>query len=163
MSGRLSKTSKNFKAVSWLALLALPTGFSPLAHAAEAPGGITIVITDQVTDRPLANAQITITERENNSTQSLQSDAQGRIALEQLDPGLYSVKVAKKGYAISNEPSVRVLTRKNIQIEFELLRDPTGEEVLVTAQRADASASHHVPESRDAHENARAFYRSVQP
>jgi hypothetical protein len=141
MYGRLSKTSRYFKEVSWLALLALPTGVSPLAHAAEAPGGITILVTDQITDRPLANAQITLTERENNSTQSIQSDAQGRIAIEQLDPGLYSVTVAKPGYAISSEPSVRVLTRKNIKVEFELLRDSVIEEVLVTGIRADTAAS----------------------
>ncbi len=135
------RTSRFFTGVAWLAVLALPTGFAQLAHAAEAPGGITILVTDQVTDRPLANAQITITQRENNSTQSIQSDGQGRITLEQLDPGLYSVTVAKTGYAISYEASVRVLTRKNIQVDFELLRDSTVEEVLVTALRADPSAS----------------------
>lgn len=141
MYRRTSKTSRYFKQVSWLALLVLATGFAPLAHAAEAPGGITILVRDQITDRPLANAQITLTERENNSVRSMQSDAQGRIAIEQLDPGLYSVIVAQPGYASSNEPSVRVLTRKNIKIEFELQRDSIIEEVLVTARRADTSAA----------------------
>ncbi|HEY6527535.1 MAG TPA: TonB-dependent receptor [Cellvibrionaceae bacterium] len=116
-------------------------GFSQFALAAEAPGGITILVKDQITDRPLANVQITIRERENNSKQSMQTDAQGRIAIDQLDPGLYSVIVTKPGYASSNEPSVRVLTRKNIQIDFELHRDSVIEEVLVTARRGDESAS----------------------
>lgn len=141
MNGQVSKTSKYFKEASWLALLALLTGFSPLAYAAEAPGGITILVKDQITDRPLANAQIIITERENNSTQSMQSDAQGRIVVEQLDPGLYSVSVVKPGFTSSNAPSIRVLTRKNIQVKFDLQRDSVIEEVIVTATRADASAS----------------------
>lgn len=86
-----------------------------------------------------------ITERETNSTRSGETDAQGRIVIEQLDPGLYSVNVAKSGYVSSYEPSVRVITRKNIQVEFELLEfleeTVTLEEVVVRARQADVSES----------------------
>lgn len=106
---------------------------------------MTILVKDQITDRPIINAQITVTERETNSSQSVETDVQGRIVIEQLDPGLYSVNVAKSGFASSYEPSVRVITRKNIQIEFELLQllgEPvTLEEVVVRARQADVSAS----------------------
>ncbi len=113
----------------------------PLAtHAAEAPGALTIVVTDQYTDRPLPNATVTITERETDSTRSLETDAQGRIVVEQLDPGLYIVNVAKAGFAPLQEPSVRVLTRKNSRFEFEL-GAPIMEEVLVQARALDAMAS----------------------
>lgn len=131
--------------VSWFILSVLLVGFPPFSHAAVEPGGTTILVRDQITDRPLFNAQIMITERETNSTRSGETDAQGRIVIEQLDPGLYSVNVAKSGYVSSYEPSVRVITRKNIQVEFELLEfleeTVTLEEVVVRARQADVSES----------------------
>ena len=103
---------------------------------------MTILVKDQITDRPLQEVQITITERETNSALSVKTDAQGRIVIEQLDPGLYSVNAAKSGFASSFEPSVRVITRKNIQIAFELLREPVMlEEVAVRARTADVYTS----------------------
>ncbi len=102
---------------------------------------MTVLVRDQITDRPLSNVQITITERETNSTQSIETNAQGRIIVEQLDPGLYSVNVAKSGFASLYEPSVRVITRKTIQIEFELLREPAIEEMVVQGWQADVFAS----------------------
>jgi hypothetical protein len=93
----LRKDRKRLKLASWLTLSVLLMGFPLIASAAEAPGGITILVKDQITDRPLPNVQITITERKTNSTRSVETDAQGRIVIEQLDPGLYSVNVAKAG------------------------------------------------------------------
>lgn len=133
--------SRQLKQISWLTLSALLIGFPLFTHAAEAPGALTVIVKDQKTDRPLPTTQITITERETNSTRSVETDSQGRIVVEQLDPGLYSVNVTKGGFASSYEPSVRVVTRKNIQIEFDLLRGQVIEEVMVRAQQADAFAS----------------------
>ncbi|MDQ5978151.1 MAG: hypothetical protein QG602_1125, partial [Verrucomicrobiota bacterium] len=117
-------------------------GIHLFSHAAEAPGGMTILVKDQITARPLPGVQITITERETNATRSVETDAQGRIVVEALDSGLYAVNVAKSGFASSSEPSVRVITRKNIQIEFELLRQPVIlEKVVVRARPADVYAS----------------------
>jgi hypothetical protein len=128
-----------------LILSVLLLGFPLFAQAAAEPGGMTILVKDQITDRPLSKARITLTERDTNSTRSGATDAQGRIVMDQLDPGLYSVNVAKSGYVSSYEPSVRVITRKNIQIEFELLErfgeTVTLEEVVVRARQADVSAS----------------------
>jgi len=99
MSRHLSSMRRYFRHLSWLTLLALQIGFPVFSHAAEAPGGLTVIVKDQITDRPLAAAQITIAERETGATRSAETDAQGRIVLEQLDPGLYSVSVAKGGFA----------------------------------------------------------------
>jgi len=115
-------------------------GFSLSAHAAEAPGALTIIVRDQYTDRPLPSVRVTITERETASARSLETDAYGRIVVEQLDPGLYSVNVAKVGFAPLYEPSVRVITRKNSRVEFEL-GAPMMEEVVVQARALDALAS----------------------
>lgn len=131
---------RHARLAGWLALSALLIGGPLLTYAAEAPGTLTVIVKDQITARPLPAAQITIKERETNSTRSVETDARGRIVVEQLDPGLYSVNVAKDGFASSYEPSVRVVTRKNIKIEFEL-KEQTIEEVVVRARQADASAS----------------------
>ncbi len=137
MSRQLNKTGRYFGQLSGLTLSALLIGFPLSTHAAEAPGGMTVVVKDQITDRPLSTVQITITERETNSTRSVETDAQGRIVLEQLDPGLYSVSLTKNGFASSYEPSIRVLTRKNIQIQFELLKTPEIDEVIVIGRQPD--------------------------
>lgn len=141
MSRQLSNMGRHLRQVSWLTLSVLLIGFPLFTHAQEAPGGITILVKDQITDRPLSTAQIRITERETNSTRSAETGADGRIVVGQLDPGLYSVNVTKEGFASSYEPSVRVITRKNIQIEFELPRERAVTEVVVRARQADTFAS----------------------
>lgn len=133
--------SRQFRQVSRLTLCALLMSFSLGAHAAEAPGALTVIVKDQHTDRPLANVQITFKKRETSTTQTLATDDQGRIVVAQLDPGLYSVNVAKGGFASSYEPSVRVVTRKNIQLEFELQKEDAIEIVEVRARQADTFAS----------------------
>jgi hypothetical protein len=142
MSRESSNESKNLRQMSWFALSVILIGFPLLTQAAEAPGALTLIVKDQ-TDRPLSTAQITITERETNSTRSVETDAQGRVVVEQLDPGLYSMNVAKSGFASSYDPSVRVITRKNVRIAFKLrqLRQQAIEEVVVRGRQADVSAS----------------------
>ncbi len=124
----------------WFALSAQLIGFSLSTHAAEALGALTIIVRDQYTDRPLSSVQVTITERETALARSLETDAQGRIVVEQLDPGLYSVNVTKVGFAPVYEPSVRVITRKNSRVELEL-GAPTLDRVVVQARALDAFAS----------------------
>jgi 5-hydroxyisourate hydrolase-like protein (transthyretin family) len=141
MSRQLSNINRYLIQGSWLTLLALLIGSPLYTNAAEAPGALTVIVKNQITDRPLSTVQITITERETNTTRSVETDAQGRIVVEQLDPGLYSVNVAKDGFASSFEPSVRVVTRRNMQIEFKLREQGIMEEVVVRARQADAFAS----------------------
>ncbi|MBE0377617.1 TonB-dependent receptor [Pseudoalteromonas prydzensis] len=124
----------------WLTLWVLLIGLPLFSHAAEAPGALTFIVKDHATDRPLANVQITIKKRETAFTQTLATDQQGRITAAQLDSGLYSVNVAKSGFASLYESSVRVVTRKNIKLEFEL-REQTIEVVEVRAQQADVFSS----------------------
>jgi 5-hydroxyisourate hydrolase-like protein (transthyretin family) len=132
--------SRQLRSVSRLALSVLLIGCPLFTHAAEAPGALTFIVRDQITDRPLSAVQITIKERETNSTQTVETDAQGRVLVEQLDPGLYAVNLTKSGFAALFEPSVRVETRKNVKVEFEL-QEQAVEEVLVIGQQADALAS----------------------
>jgi len=140
MSRHYGKTSRHWRHFSWFTLAALLSWAPLLAHAAEAPGELTIVVTDQTTERPLSTAQITITERETSLTRSAATDAQGRVVVEGLDPGLYAVSVARNGYTTSNEPGIRVITRKNLRIDFEL-RQQAIDEVVVRARQADRFSS----------------------
>ncbi|MCC2607136.1 TonB-dependent receptor [Planctobacterium marinum] len=132
--------SWQFRQVSWLTIWALLIGLPLLVHAAEAPGVLTIIVKDQVTERPVPGVQILIRERETGDTQELVTDSQGRVVTEQLDPGLYSVNLAKVGFASLFEPGVRVITRKNIKLDFEL-RIEDIEVVEVRAQQSDLSTS----------------------
>ncbi len=132
--------SRHAKRALWLTLLALLMGSPILALAAEAPGALTIIVKDQNTGRPLSDVKLTITERETGSARSVQTDAQGRSVVEQLDPGLYSVNVTKHGFAPLYEPSVRVITRKNSRIGFEL-GAAALDEVVVRARTSDVLAS----------------------
>ncbi|MGV8836411.1 carboxypeptidase regulatory-like domain-containing protein, partial [Cellvibrio sp.] len=147
MNRHLSNMSSNLRQIWWLTLSVLLIGFplfcfSLSTHAAEAPGALTVIVKDQNTDRPLSNVQIRITKRETNSTRSVETDAQGRIVVEQLDPGLYSVNLAKSGFTSSYEPSVRVITRKNIKLEFELREQVIEiEEMLVLGKQTEVIAS----------------------
>lgn len=127
------------RALCW-ALSASLIGVPLATHAAEAPGALTIVVRDQTTDRPVPNARVTLTERATSATRSLDTDAQGRIIVDQLDPGLYTVNITKTGFASVYEPSVRVITRKNLRVEFEL-GIPLLDEVVVQARAIDALAS----------------------
>jgi hypothetical protein len=115
-------------------------GFPLFTHAQEAPGALTIIVKNQNTDRALPTVQITLTERETGTTQSFETNSEGSIVVEQLDPGLYSVGLAKSGFASAFEPSVRVVTRKNIKIEYALREQPI-EEVVVLGQQAEVLES----------------------
>jgi 5-hydroxyisourate hydrolase-like protein (transthyretin family) len=132
--------SRQLKQLWCLTLWALLMGLPLFTQAAEAPGALTFIVKDQNTDRPLSKVQITIKQRETSSTQTLETDEQGRILVEQLEPGLYSVDVAKSGFASLNAPSVRVVTRKTIKIEFEL-KEHSIEVVEVRGRQSDAFAS----------------------
>ncbi|MBT1063039.1 TonB-dependent receptor [Bowmanella sp. Y26] len=132
--------NRQLRQIWWLTLWALLIGFPLFSQAAEAPGTLTVVVKEQHTDRPLAGVKITVKERETSSTRTIETDEQGRIVVEQLDPGLYSLNLAKNGFASLYEPSVRVVTRKNIRIAFEL-REEAIEVVEVRAQQKDTFAS----------------------
>lgn len=134
------KMTKQVKLSLILGLYALFIVFPIVVQAEEFPGALTIVVKDQITERPIASAQVTLKERDTATEQTLQTNEQGRIIIEQLNPGLYEVNVDKVGFASLFVPSVRVVTRKNIRFDVEL-RAESIEIVEVRAQQSDLSAS----------------------
>jgi 5-hydroxyisourate hydrolase-like protein (transthyretin family) len=132
--------NRQLKHLCWITLWGGLIGLPVFTHAAEAPGALTFIVKDQNTDRPLSKVQITLKQRESSAAQTLETDEQGRILVESLEPGLYSVDVAKSGFASLNAPSVRVVTRKTIKIEFEL-KQHSIEVVEVRGRQSDVFAS----------------------
>lgn len=127
--GRQSK-----KNLLWLTLWLQVLSFPFFANAAEAPGELTIIVTAQKSERPISNVQVMLKERETAITKTLTTDKQGRIIVEKLDPGLYALTINKSGFVSLYEPSVRVVTRKNIKVEFELIEQDI--EVIEVQTRA---------------------------
>ncbi|WP_286235157.1 carboxypeptidase-like regulatory domain-containing protein [Thalassotalea sediminis] len=127
--------------LSWLlALWGVVFSLPLFSYAAEAPGALTIIVTSQKTARPLSNVQVTLKERETASIQTLTTDKQGRIVVDLLDPGLYALTLNKNGFVSLYEPSIRVVTRKNMKVEFEL-NEQNIEVIEVRAQQAEKAGS----------------------
>ena len=127
--------------LSWLLALWVVLFSVPLfSYAAEAPGALTIIVTSKKTERPLPDVQLTLKKRETASIQTLTTDKQGRIVVDLLDPGLYALTLNKDGFAPLYEPSIRVVTRKNMKVEFEL-NEQFFEVIEVRAQQADKAGS----------------------
>ena len=133
--------SRPFRPIPWLTLWTVLMACPVMGLADEAPGALTVIVKDQQTDRPLSGVQVTLKERATAASTTAATDGQGRIIVDQLNPGLYAVSAAKNGFALSSEPGIRVVTRKNIQIEFALQREEAIEILEVRAQQADVSAS----------------------
>lgn len=131
---------EQFRQILWSLAWLLLSSLAFYSYAVEEPGAITVIVKNQTTDRPLPNAQVILKKRETSAIQTLQTDLQGRIVVEQLDPGLYSIKITKSGFAALYEPSIRVVTRKNTKVEFDL-REQAIEVVEVRAQQADTFTS----------------------
>tara|TARA_B100000405_G_C16487756_1_gene338870 strand:- start:151 stop:465 length:315 start_codon:yes stop_codon:yes gene_type:complete len=102
--------NKQVKSRYLLGLCAVLFVFPLISHADESPGALTIVVKDQVTERPIPSAQITLKERETASTQTLETNEQGRIMVDELNPGLYSVNVSKAGFALLHERTLGLIT-----------------------------------------------------
>ena len=107
---------------------------SGLAGAQDDSGGMQVDIVAADTRRPLADARVTVTDRDGNG-QSEFTSADGRVTFPTLAPGLYTVVVGAEGRVTAEEPSVRVVRRKVTPLAVELLPvDEAIEEVVVVAR-----------------------------
>ena len=111
-----------------------------LAIADETPGELTFIVKNTITEQPIANVRISIKERETAAIYTVVTNAQGKVVVARLNPGLYAISLEKKGYTPLYEPSIRVVTRKNIKVEFALKEDSV-EVVEVRTQQTNLSGS----------------------
>ena len=116
----------------------------PALLAAEAPGELRVTVIDRDTRRPVEQAALVVTPREEGDSEQRQTDEDGAVRVEGLAPGLYAVRVDRAGYITALEARVRVSPRRTTSVEMELIPgDARLEEVVVVASaaRADATGS----------------------
>jgi hypothetical protein len=129
---------RRFPGRSILALLAL---LLPLL-AQAAPGGLIVTALDAGSGRPLANVRITVTDRDGRSVEA-RSDAGGEARFLSLEEGFYLVEARASGRALVQEPTYRVIARRDSALELrlpelEIAALPALEEVLVIARARQA-------------------------
>jgi hypothetical protein len=115
-------------------LFALLLGGSELSSAQSAPGAIKGVVTDTA-GTPLQGAQVRIGGTDQKSI----TDAAGRFALEQVQPGRYQVRVTRMGY-IPRLDSAVVRSRTTLDMQFAMRESrPEDLQVVVPYQTPDAT------------------------
>lgn len=114
--------------------LLLASLLSCAATAYADPGKIRLTILDNSTQRPVANASITLIPRSGPS-QEVTTDKQGLVRINQLQPGLYTLVINHPLYQSLRLPRVRVVDNKTTSLQPKLAFVETQiegmEEVLV--------------------------------
>jgi hypothetical protein len=124
-----------------LGLMMLTIGVLPKAYA-EA-GKVRLTLVDAQTQRPVADAKVTVIPR-NGAAQSVNAADDGRAESPALPAGLYEIQVSGPGYQTARLPSVRIVEDKTTSLRVDLvLQRQNVEEVLVvgTAIGADPLSS----------------------
>ena len=95
----------------------------------------TVSVTGRVTaqGRPVADAQIGVTDRETNRVRGTRTSANGDYAVAGLAPGVYSVRVLRVGFAPLTQ-EIRLLVGQRATLNFEL------QETAVTLSGVQVSA-----------------------
>ncbi len=128
--------------------LALPIGLMMLTMAvlpkayADA-GKVRLTLVDAQTQRPVADAKVTVIPRD-GAAQSVNAADDGRAESAGLPAGLYEIQVSGPGYQTARLPSVRIVEDKTTSLRVDLvLQRQNVEEVLVvgTAIGADPLSS----------------------
>lgn len=110
----------------------LLAGYVAQSHADT--GKIRLTVLDANTQRPIANASVTLQSRAGQTTEA-NANAQGLIEVEALDAGLYSLVINHPNYQTMRLPRVRVLDNKTTPLETQLASLNIGiEELLVVGK-----------------------------
>lgn len=122
-------------------LMVLTIGVLPYAYADA--GKVRLRVVDAQTQRPVADAQVTLIPRQ-GPTQNLSAAEDGRAQSEGLPSGLYEVLISRPGYQTARLPSVRVVDDKttSLRVDMTVQRQNVEEVVVVgTAIGADLLSS----------------------
>ena len=88
--------------------------------------------------RPLADVAITLTSREGEVLEAV-SGPDGRVRIDGLVPGLYSVDANAGGFISANEPSIRIISKRTRALLIELRPlDSAVDEIVVVARARSA-------------------------
>ncbi|HET9695659.1 MAG TPA: carboxypeptidase regulatory-like domain-containing protein [Terriglobales bacterium] len=130
------------------------------AQESTVKGAISAMVTDPQ-NAIVTEAQVTVTGPTGSKTYTSGSD--GRITAPLLTPGVYSVKVEKKGFKTAEIQSVEVVTGKTSALTVKLDLGATGEtvEVRADAQTVDTTSTAVGTNLNDTFYNAVPIARNV--
>jgi hypothetical protein len=127
-------------AVIALLVLSLP-GLGKLALAQAPTGVITGTVTDQ-TGAVIPNASISITDKTNNSTRTITSNAAGLYSAPALPPGDYQVKGEAQGFR-TIERDAQVVAGSTTSVDLAMSLGAAQEVVTVEAASAQINYESH--------------------
>src|SRR5687767_12558320 len=78
-------------------------------------------------------ANVEIKNNDTNISRSLTTDEEGRFTALQLQPGKYTVTIAKQGFATTQDPNVTLTVGQTLDLSFSLKVSNVAETVTVTA------------------------------
>src|ERR1035438_5099558 len=136
-------------------LCALLVGFSQNAVAQQTFGSILGTVTDS-SGGAVANAKITVTDKEKGTSSAVTTDESGNYTKGQLIPDTYTVSVEAPGFqkAVSSDIAVRVDEAARLDVKLQVGDVTTQVEVtaaapLLQADRADVAQTFTAKEIND--------------
>ena len=101
----------------------LGAGFLALC-ALPAAAQTTVTVTGRVTSagRPVGDAQISVTDKETNQVRGARTSANGDYAVIGLQPGNYTVRVQRIGFAPASQ-DIRLLVGQRASLNFTLTEE----------------------------------------
>ncbi len=122
---------RNMRAVV-LSLTFLALLLSALNSLAQVDRGQIVGTVTDPSGARIANAQITVSNRENGQAIHLTTDGEGNYSAKLLKIGTYSVSAGKPGFATVVEPSVDVAVDQSVRVDLVLKLGSATEMVEVT-------------------------------
>ncbi len=105
-------------------------------------GNITGVVKDPA-DAVIVGAQVTLTNTATGETREVKSNSEGRFTFAQLQPAIYTLKVANTGFRDYLRPGLQLLANQTLEANVSMLTGVASEtvEVSVAAQMLDTQTA----------------------
>lgn len=94
-------------------------------------GLITGVVADS-TGAVVPGAQVTVVNRDTSVERTAVSDASGLYIVPQLAPGVYTLKIAKEGFATVKQDNIQLLVNQSLTIDIKFTVASTAQTIEVT-------------------------------
>ena len=121
------------KSVPVLAIVWLVLSVSVPLLSQTTTGRILGTITDQ-TGAALAGATVTVTDVQRGTTRTVVTDSSGNYLAPELQPGVYNVRVALKGFKTVERPNLQVEVASDLDIDLALPTGNVTETVVVSSE-----------------------------
>ncbi|MDP7592959.1 MAG: TonB-dependent receptor [Litorilituus sp.] len=126
----MKKKKFNQSMITMAIMLTSSFGISPYVAGKDFNlGSLEVSVLDKKINRQLSGVTILLTDRSNN-TSSHQVDKLGKVAIDNLDPGLYSLKAIKDGYITVFESSLRIVANKSTSTKLLMPEARQGIEII---------------------------------